>query len=685
MMYLLMIGPKNRLKKTFTLINLYPKSSPKYSTMNNIIIKNNALVILITLIKFLTLTSCSKELSSSQLGAEDKLIFTVGGINENLNNATVNHTYNQEEDFTANTTLKKVEMQSSSTTASELDYSSINNTKLKNDTKSKTAATIAMKNGRKYRILIYRADNNALVTSVQGVVGTSVEIPAFKNVSYKYYAYSYNSTDDIDEPEDLVNPEVETPTDSEFLYDSGTCSTNSFNTSIPITFRYKTAQILLELDTDRLFADITSMDVQFVESYLNKGTFSIKNGTISAIETYTKTISFDEIDTTRNNVKLARFYVADPSALANYKIKINTLEVKYPNQDEDELITIAAPQEITFGPFTPAAGKKLIGNLKLWYNFSAKTILHVTRIVGEDYSYAAQPYINYPQFSGAAFNMINEKRNYGTLSNSIVRVGAFTHIRCSTDGAMSTFLTSKPDIVIISVYYLMDDDDRTTLKKYIDDGGVVLLMTDGSVPADRNAQIPFFQSLFGNNTNINIANNSYLGGALYKLKNIDDEILNGPFGDVRGEHWGEDASATQAASNIDSVDITFYSEAKAANGTAAATGVTMFKHKRKHFFWIGDGGFLSNAADNGINAAYTSEPFATVRTTVQASTHEDPLLNYNNYPIPKPYGYSGNGIAVNATKVYNSVIFANIMSWAIANSEFFGINTGGLPENYINL
>lgn len=631
------------------------------------------------------LFSCKKDEDNATQGEPTKLLFNVSGISE-VNNDLYASLPTNIESNNANSNIhnlnsEKVSLQTISSTknietpfknALELSQSNV---------KSKLAALTPMTSGYKYRILLYDNNTGAYQSTVLATVGTQVVIPAIKNRVYKYYAYAYNNSNDIPVPTDLTNPTIETPTDTDLLYASGTCSASEEGTVVPLTFKHKTSQIVVELDVDRLFANLLTYDLEFVDDYLNKGEFSIKDGTIDNITPISSNIVLNN-DPLQNNVKVAKFYTADPSALTSFKVNVKRLHVQFPNEVQEELIT--TPQEIEFDSFTGESGKKYTATIKLWYNFASRTILHVTRAGVDGYAYAAQPFIGNIALSGAAFNMLNEKRNYGTLANSIVRASNFVHKRCSVDGQMSTYLAEKPDIVIISVYYSMDADDRSDLIDYINAGGVVLLMTDGSVPVDRNNQIDFFRNLF-NEPTINVANNNYNAGALYKLSNIDDEILNGPFGDVRLEHWGEDASATQAISNLPENDITLYSEAKAANGTAAATGATMFKHKRKHFFWIGDGGFLSNELDNGIYTSNIIEPFATVNTAIAASRHDDPKLNYNNYPIPKNYGYTGNGITAGTTKVYNSVIFANIMSWAIANAEFFGINTGGLPTNYVDL
>jgi len=107
----------------------------------------------------------------------------------------------------------------------------------------------------------------------------------------------------------------------------------------------------------------------------------------------------------------------------------------------------------------------------------------------------------------------------------------------------------------------------------------------------------------------------------------------------------------------------------------------MFKHNSKNFFWIGDGSFLSHVADGhkGWSTGWNAEPFATVNFSVQENIY-DPKFNYTHYPMPKNYGYDylnpniGNVGASYHTMVYNAPLFANLMAWAVYQSEFFGKN-----------
>lgn len=552
---------------------------------------------------------------------------------------------------------------------------------------NKLAANIKMNNGIKYIIILVNTTTNHSEFIGQATVGESLEIDAVKGESYNWYAYSYNTTADIQLPTS-IDDEIDTPIDKELLYAKGTTtiSTTTTNTPIPIIFQHKLSEIVFELDTDRLFGEINNdLVLEFVDGNpLSKGKFSLKTGQTNNIIPYTKPIVLQN-DPVKENVKIARFYVVDISKTPSFSINVSNMKVTYLNNVQSGVVAPNTTRKVEFNWGENARlGKRYIGKLKLWYVFPKRTILHVTRTGTELYGYAAQPYSANgttltPDNNKAAYNLIAEPKNYGSLLESVVRSGGFDHIRCYQDGTLYTFLANKPDIVIISVYYQMSSEDRSSLITYLNQGGVLLLLTDGVNAGDRNAQQPFFRDFFNNQT-ITLQNTGYSSGALYKMVGINDEILNGPFGDVRDKYWGEDASATTSLSNVPSTEVTQYSAAKAANGTTAANGITMFKHNTKNFFWIGDGGFLSNELSRGIYSSYTIEPFATVNLSQSGSTNPVNEFNYNNYPIPKKYGYSGNGISVGTTDVYNSTVFANIMSWAVINAEFFGINSGGLKE-----
>ncbi len=106
---------------------------------------------------------------------------------------------------------------------------------------------------------------------------------------------------------------------------------------------------------------------------------------------------------------------------------------------------------------------------------------------------------------------------------------------------------------------------------------------------DSNVSLNFLRAVFSNPA----LTVGYVGGgagAVYPLANANDPILNGPFGDVRGKNWGEDASTTVAiTSNVNGVIP--YSYAQPINNTTTYSGITGFRHSNLNLVWFGDGGF----------------------------------------------------------------------------------------------
>lgn len=280
-----------------------------------------------------------------------------------------------------------------------------------------------------------------------------------------------------------------------------------------------------------------------------------------------------------------------------------------------------------------------------------KTIVHVSKNL--DYGFAAG--------QKAAFNLLNSDANFGTSATSIVKAEGFQHKMITSDGALISELNAsvKPDIIIIAVHYIISAAERTALTNYLNNGGVLILMTDAANgTAEINPHLNLLRDVFA--TPSITSSPIYSAGAVYPLVNQNDEILNGPFGDIRGKFWGEDSSSSIMMKDIPASAVSIFAGASAINSTTTNNGVTMFKHNSLNLFWIGDGGFLANFYANGEYPGFVVQPFVT---------------DANNFPLPKNYGYAGNGFTAGSLPVYNSVLFANLMAWALERAEFNGINT----------
>lgn len=278
-----------------------------------------------------------------------------------------------------------------------------------------------------------------------------------------------------------------------------------------------------------------------------------------------------------------------------------------------------------------------------------KTVLHI----GLETAYG------YSAYTGPSRSLMDSPSNFGTTTASIVKYEGFTHISLGgspSTAALQTALNNKPDIVIIGYAYSPNATEAGYLANYLNKKGVVIALTDDTGTAQN-----LFRGIFSDPT----ISTSYGGGAgsVYALTNTSDPILNGPFGDVRGKNWGEDASTTVNVTGLTSGFVP-YSYAQPINSTTARTGISGLRNTSLNFIWFGDGGFLSNENANGSQfSSNTIEPFVAPSSG-------------GYFPVQKSsYGYAGNGFATGGMQVQNSILFANMIAWAINQSEFSGINT----------
>lgn len=137
----------------------------------------------------------------------------------------------------------------------------------------------------------------------------------------------------------------------------------------------------------------------------------------------------------------------------------------------------------------------------------------------------------------------------------------------------------------------------------------------------------------------------------------DDPILRGPFNDILGRNWGEDASTTRYVTNLPLDEVVIYSGAREiGNTTRPAEGVTIFRHKTLPFVFIGDGGFNSAEARTYANVTSNVCPFVLTSRVINGRT-------FSNYPgFRLNFGGAGN-------RVDNTTFTANAFAWCILQAE----------------
>lgn len=256
--------------------------------------------------------------------------------------------------------------------------------------------------------------------------------------------------------------------------------------------------------------------------------------------------------------------------------------------------------------------------------------------------------------TAASGRMISSSSNFGTSISSVVKSEGFTRINGTNSPSLAQLQgwlqgSTPVDILVLGYSWTPSDTEADVIADYLVKGGVVLAFSESNAGMQR-----FFRDVFNDNT-ISIGSVN-AAGALYRLPVVNDEIMNGPFGDIRGKTWGEDASSTTYASGIPISAVDIYStdsDLSQASPGGTAGRITAFKHKSLNFLFVGDGGFNSNCG-----ASDTICPFE---------------VNASNYPIIK--ASYGRGADAYDLDVYNAIFTANAFAWAIKQAEFNGINT----------
>ena len=277
-----------------------------------------------------------------------------------------------------------------------------------------------------------------------------------------------------------------------------------------------------------------------------------------------------------------------------------------------------------------------------------------------------------PNTGAGCKSMVMDGMNYGSDPNSIVKYEGFDSVVDGgngnlPDGAALHNVIAKGtgyDIIIIAYQGLITTQSQIdSLTAYVNNGGVLIDLNQELTTWNIN----LINSIFGEDPITTFSaggvNIGATCGYLIKMNpGVNDMISNGPFGDVRGSQWGDDTGNTCGLKTAPYGAIIYAGATAAATNIPSSTGaqVTILRHPTKNFFWCGDAGLI---AANTAATVTTAFPFKVAARTING-------YNYLNFPFQELYG------SPNQMNVCNSMLFANVMAWAITQAEQNGINSG---------
>jgi hypothetical protein len=243
---------------------------------------------------------------------------------------------------------------------------------------------------------------------------------------------------------------------------------------------------------------------------------------------------------------------------------------------------------------------------------------------------------------GHSQKFISSKNNFGDLSNSTVAMdGNIIVASYGTSGVSqlsSHIATHQPALISVGYSTTLNLQQAQIIASYVRSGGALLAATDDATAPRYEttsvATIHLINAVLGISTAQAVTIGS--GGSVFLTRNVNDPILNGPFGDIRTKYIGDDATGGVGLvpSSLGSAlyDIEILS-------TDSSGNIYAFRHKNLNFVWMGDGGFNSQSGTASALKSNTICPF---------------VVDSNDRPISK---------TTYSQTVYNSQFTANALAW----------------------
>ncbi len=555
---------------------------------------------------------------------------------------------------------------------------------------TKLANPNPMGQGIHYRLIVLTLSDE-LVASVDVKVGQVQHISVTPGQSYKWRAFSFNSTNATPNVS-LSDPIIETPTTESLLYAFGdnTGPIDNDGHIIPIVFSHQLTQLEVRVGLSQSdpFRTIEEVSGEFIGNVIKKCNFNIitgqKSGALVPVDV--GLLDFTQLNEGSNKTLVAKKYYTADDSFESYSVKINSLIIQNTSVEQRDLTTsLPTPSggvqgQVNFVGFTNEnSGNVLVGRLELTVNQAIPPMKLVAFSDLTTYGYKLDP-------NTASGNFIRSSYNFGPTSNYI----KITSLTVSSEGSLSNSYigtnilnnpATYPDILVIanSTNYV-NEASWQAVERYLNAGGNVFYTQD----AADNLAMTHLSNIFGETmTNTFISEAAAVSLFTNTLEGKDDlAILQGPFGDVSTYNWGQDVAGTPyvnyLSENSQSDNIIAYSTHSQNYAPPGINRMSFFRHKSKSFFYVGDGGFLANidpSGDYGGATYWNIAPFRTVGGT-SADQYFPAISLYGRAAQPGSPTYFAPHVnaTVGTYEIANSMMFGNIISWMLHRAHFYPVN-----------
>ncbi len=312
--------------------------------------------------------------------------------------------------------------------------------------------------------------------------------------------------------------------------------------------------------------------------------------------------------------------------------------------------------------------------------------------------YACNVGLPTPYHKNSAFQMLSSPYNFGSMEESIFKVDGFRIVGYNAQGqsngnpnglypdydwhpnSMRDWLNEdRPDVIVIGSYTTdtygtrYNANELRLLKEYLDNGGAIILMANGLVTYEEllgqylevflekpNGSLSTSTGGTGtsaNSTDVKTWISGPASGAYYLLEDVEDPVLNGPFGDVRGTYWGSHYHTGGIKTSLIEDQAITLSKGKEQSGSGTGRGhndyTTIFRHRTKNLIWIGCDGFAASNMIEWQQGTYNG--------------YGPVALEQRFYrPIARTNWKADTAAAsVPTVSVNNSIVLANAVAWAL--------------------
>jgi len=195
----------------------------------------------------------------------------------------------------------------------------------------------AMTPGIKYRLLLYL--NGVFVKSIHAESGVASHVEVNKDVEYNWYAYSYNTSEDVLDVTNPNAPTIESKIDKPLLYASGTVMVTGegiVDKPLRVKFAHRTARIGAELNAKGMFAGIQNIKARFAnDTYVQTGNLNLLTGNYEGTTSVpVGDLSFSNYsDETKDTIKVAYYYTAAQDPISPFVVNVESFTLNLDKGD----------------------------------------------------------------------------------------------------------------------------------------------------------------------------------------------------------------------------------------------------------------------------------------------------------------------------------------------------------------